>query len=60
MEAHDRIYGQVLQLETLANKGVTPSKFTNFLTLPNGKTAQAILFHGWDSPYGSGSTPPEW
>ena len=50
VEAHDRIYGQVLQLETLVEERVDPSKFTNCLTLPNGKPAEAILFKGWDSP----------
>lgn len=44
VEAHDRIYGQVLQLETLDKEGVDPSKFTNSLTLPNGKIAEAVLF----------------
>ena len=44
VEAHDRIYGQVLQLETLVKQGVDPSKFTKSLTLPDGKTAEAILF----------------
>ena len=48
VEAHDRIYGQVLQLETLDNNGVDPSMFTNSLNLPNGETTQAILFRGWD------------
>ena len=47
VEVHDRIYGQVLQLETLDKEGVAPSRFTNSLmTLPNSKTAQAILFDG--------------
>ena len=44
VEAHDRIYGQVLQLETLVKQGVDPSKLTKSLTLPDGKTAEAILF----------------
>lgn len=44
MEAHDRIYGQVLQLDTLVKQGVDPSKLTKSLTLPDGKTAEAILF----------------
>ena len=48
VEAHDRIYGQALQLETLVREGVDPSKFTNSLTLPNGKPAEAILFDGFD------------
>lgn len=44
MEAHDRIYGQVLQLDTLVKQGVDPSKLTKSLTLPDGQTAEAILF----------------
>ncbi|WP_143325152.1 hypothetical protein [Candidatus Synechococcus spongiarum] len=44
VEAHDRIYGQVLQLETLVREKVDPSKFTKSLTLSDGKTAEAILF----------------
>lgn len=47
VEAHDRIYGQVLQLETLVKEGVDPSRFTKSLksvTLPEGKMAEAVLF----------------
>lgn len=44
VEAYDRIYGQVLQLETLVKEKVDPSKFTESLTLPDGKTAEAVLF----------------
>jgi len=48
VEAHDLIYGQVLLLETLVKQGAAPSKFTKSLNLPDGKTAEAILFvdHG--------------
>jgi len=48
VEAHDLIYGQVLSLETLVKQGAAPSKFTKSLNLPDGKTAEAILFvdHG--------------
>ncbi|KKZ14125.1 MAG: hypothetical protein TH68_05650 [Candidatus Synechococcus spongiarum 142] len=50
VEAHDRIYGQVLQLEILVEQGVNLSTFTKSLNRPDGKMAKAILFgnHGWD------------
>ena len=44
IEAHDRIYGQVLQLDTRVKQGVDPSRLTKSLALPDGKTAEAILF----------------
>jgi len=49
VEGHDRLCGQVLQLEELHRLGIKPSVFQARLSLPEGQAAAVILDPHWIS-----------
>ena len=49
VEGHDRLSGQVLQLEELHRLGIKPSEFQARLSLPEGQAAALVLDPRWIS-----------
>jgi hypothetical protein len=47
VEAHDRLSGQLLQLEEMDRLGVKPSQLKDQLQLPEGKAAAVVLDPRW-------------
>lgn len=47
VEAHDRLLGQVLQLEEMQRLGLKPAELNQQLTLPEGQAAAVVLDPRW-------------